>query len=184
MFSRPLKQQTIKITCSIWNCYNHGHWPINCKAMTGCSIYGISNWELDLFLQEQLGHSGDSVLYIYVTDIDECSEQQGLCGNGRCFNTPGSYRCRCNRGYVLSSGGQCTGTSCKKTWLNDKILEQLVFEKWISTMLFKCEGNGFNCNNFRPNYIFNNCKLLYDCLYKVWKHGRVETWVCILLFKI
>ncbi|TMS07714.1 Latent-transforming growth factor beta-binding protein 2 [Larimichthys crocea] len=38
-------------------------------------------------------------------DIDEC--QQNPCSNGRCDNTPGSYRCVCRLGYRVS-GNTCT----------------------------------------------------------------------------
>jgi hypothetical protein len=71
------------------------------------------------------------------TDIDECSEQQGVCSNGQCFNTPGSYRCRCNRGYRLSSSGQCTGTACYKEGLNIPNFD-VAFWKIISNQ-FKSE---------------------------------------------
>ena len=34
----------------------------------------------------------------------------GICVNGRCINTDGSYRCECPPGYVLdSSGRNCVG---------------------------------------------------------------------------
>ena len=36
------------------------------------------------------------------TDIDECTENGRICLNGDCMNTPGSYRCICQRGYELS----------------------------------------------------------------------------------
>ena len=46
------------------------------------------------------------------TDIDECN-QRGVCRNGRCINTEGSFRCECNEGFVLTPDGRyCTG----KTW--------------------------------------------------------------------
>ncbi|CAL8352205.1 unnamed protein product [Lota lota] len=38
-------------------------------------------------------------------DVDEC--QLGPCSNGRCDNTPGSYKCVCHRGYQLE-GNSCT----------------------------------------------------------------------------
>uniref|UniRef100_A0A3Q3WTY3 Latent transforming growth factor beta binding protein 4 n=1 Tax=Mola mola TaxID=94237 RepID=A0A3Q3WTY3_MOLML len=41
----------------------------------------------------------------YCRDVDEC--QDNPCSNGRCDNTPGSYRCVCRLGYRLSSN-TCT----------------------------------------------------------------------------
>lgn len=40
------------------------------------------------------------------SDVDEC--QFNPCINGRCDNTPGSYKCLCRLGYRLS-GNKCTG---------------------------------------------------------------------------
>ncbi|XP_025412034.1 fibrillin-2-like isoform X2 [Sipha flava] len=38
-------------------------------------------------------------------DINECS-QQGICNNGQCSNTPGSFICSCPPGYDLASDGK------------------------------------------------------------------------------
>ncbi|XP_018574078.1 fibrillin-2-like [Anoplophora glabripennis] len=32
-------------------------------------------------------------------DVNECTEFPGMCQNGRCKNTIGSYNCKCNKGY-------------------------------------------------------------------------------------
>lgn len=34
-------------------------------------------------------------------DINECTEFPGMCANGRCKNSIGSYNCKCNKGYAL-----------------------------------------------------------------------------------
>ncbi|XP_049432201.1 latent-transforming growth factor beta-binding protein 4 isoform X6 [Epinephelus fuscoguttatus] len=58
------------------------------------------------------------------TDIDEC--RQAPCSNGRCENTPGSYRCVCRHGYKLQNNtctdidecaepSQCPGQMCVNT---------------------------------------------------------------------
>lgn len=41
-------------------------------------------------------------------DLNECRAKPGICKNGRCVNTVGSYRCECNDGFEPSS----TGTEC------------------------------------------------------------------------
>ncbi|XP_016101547.1 fibrillin-2b [Sinocyclocheilus grahami] len=41
-------------------------------------------------------------------DLNECRSKPGICKNGRCVNTVGSYRCECNEGFEQSS----TRTEC------------------------------------------------------------------------
>uniref|UniRef100_A0A4W6FSX8 Si:cabz01070274.1 n=1 Tax=Lates calcarifer TaxID=8187 RepID=A0A4W6FSX8_LATCA len=64
---------------------------------------------------------GYGLLNRLCTDIDEC--RQALCANGRCENTPGSYRCICRHGYKLQNNtctdvdecaepSQCPGQMC------------------------------------------------------------------------
>lgn len=46
-------------------------------------------------------------------DINECEVFPGVCTNGRCVNTQGSFRCECAEGLTLDSTGRtCVG---KKT---------------------------------------------------------------------
>ncbi|XP_072166683.1 uncharacterized protein [Diadema setosum] len=41
-------------------------------------------------------------------DVDECEAFENICMHGRCLNSHGSYRCRCDEGYMSdSSGTQC-----------------------------------------------------------------------------
>lgn len=48
-------------------------------------------------------------------DINECVEFPGMCQNGRCKNTIGSYSCRCNQGYALDEHGiKCNGGFLEK----------------------------------------------------------------------
>lgn len=45
---------------------------------------------------------------VCVSDLNECSAKPGVCQNGRCENTVGSYRCRCDQGFSPST----TQTDC------------------------------------------------------------------------
>uniref|UniRef100_A0A8D2MIQ8 EGF-like domain-containing protein n=1 Tax=Zonotrichia albicollis TaxID=44394 RepID=A0A8D2MIQ8_ZONAL len=45
-------------------------------------------------------------------DENECRSKPGICPNGRCVNTAGSYRCDCNEGFEVSaSGTECIGNA-------------------------------------------------------------------------
>uniref|UniRef100_G1N7G6 Fibrillin-2 n=1 Tax=Meleagris gallopavo TaxID=9103 RepID=G1N7G6_MELGA len=44
-------------------------------------------------------------------DVNECLESPGICSNGHCINTDGSFRCECPMGYNLDfTGVQCIDT--------------------------------------------------------------------------
>ena len=45
----------------------------------------------------------------YLTDINECSNSNGGCGQ-TCVNKPGSYECKCNNGYTIDADKKtCNG---------------------------------------------------------------------------
>uniref|UniRef100_A0A8D3BIL8 Fibrillin 1 n=1 Tax=Scophthalmus maximus TaxID=52904 RepID=A0A8D3BIL8_SCOMX len=45
---------------------------------------------------------------VCLLDLNECTAKPGTCKNGRCENTVGSYRCRCDQGFVANP----TQTEC------------------------------------------------------------------------
>ena len=46
----------------------------------------------------------------FLADKDECMMTPNLCGQGKCVNTPGSYRCTCNEGFTYDPKTmKCTG---------------------------------------------------------------------------
>lgn len=48
---------------------------------------------------------------VSLTDIDEC-QTPGVCMNGRCVNTQGSFRCECFAGLTVGVSGRiCVGKS-------------------------------------------------------------------------
>lgn len=49
----------------------------------------------------------------YCTDINECEEEPGLCGDGQCTNLDGGYTCTCAQG--ACSEPQCADTRCGTT---------------------------------------------------------------------
>lgn len=48
--------------------------------------------------------------YLLSSDMNECLENPGICQNGICINTDGSFRCECPFGYNLDyTGVNCVG---------------------------------------------------------------------------
>jgi fibrillin 2/3 len=44
--------------------------------------------------------------------INECALMPQMCQHGQCINTPGSFECQCDRGYVYDEAAhQCIGTA-------------------------------------------------------------------------
>ncbi len=53
-----------------------------------------------------------SSLSLSLADLNECRSKPGICKNGRCVNTVGSYLCECYEGFEASSTGtECIGKS-------------------------------------------------------------------------
>lgn len=51
-----------------------------------------------------------TVVLVCSSDVDECSIQRGLCRNGQCVNTVGTFLCVCDDGYELALDGRvCAG---------------------------------------------------------------------------
>lgn len=43
-------------------------------------------------------------------EIDECKLMPNMCSHGSCLNTPGSFECQCNRGFIYDAEShQCIG---------------------------------------------------------------------------
>lgn len=54
-----------------------------------------------------------SFFFSFFVDINECKVFPGMCMNGKCRNTIGSFKCRCNSGFALDMEERnCTGKSC------------------------------------------------------------------------
>ncbi|OXB59200.1 hypothetical protein ASZ78_007405 [Callipepla squamata] len=89
-------------------CYTGTH---NCDTNAVCRAGSGNRFSCEC----SIGFRGDgNICY----DIDECSEQLGLCGsNAVCNNQPGTYRCECVEGYQFGADGRtCVGvvkTKCQ-----------------------------------------------------------------------
>ena len=50
-------------------------------------------------------------LIYFLSDVDECSADSKPCDdNADCFNTKGSYSCRCKLGFTGDAGTTCQGS--------------------------------------------------------------------------
>lgn len=50
-----------------------------------------------------------SLSHLLPTDIDECSGASHEQCEHECVNTPGSYQCQCEIGFLLGENGTCSG---------------------------------------------------------------------------
>lgn len=54
-------------------------------------------------------------------DMNECLDNPGICQNGICINTDGSFRCECPFGYNLDfTGVNCVGEKIKNCFEKKK----------------------------------------------------------------
>ncbi|XP_056393271.1 fibrillin-2 [Hyla sarda] len=102
--------------CSVPKAYNSTKAMCCCSKMTGegwgdpcelCPKEGeVAFQELCPFGHGTItGPEGDR------EDVNECKENPGICANGLCINTDGSFRCECPMGYNLDY----TGITCVDT---------------------------------------------------------------------
>lgn len=47
-------------------------------------------------------------------DINECEENSGSCGHGKCINLIGAFKCFCQQGFQLDGSGKCVGKLASK----------------------------------------------------------------------
>lgn len=69
----------------------------------------ILKCRLDVFKTSALTHPPP---YFPFPDINECEVEPNICQYGSCTNTPGSFQCTCQPGFVLSDNKRrCYGTN-------------------------------------------------------------------------
>lgn len=62
---------------------------------------------------------------MFIPDVDECTQGSGICGNGTCVNTAGSFRCNCHSGFRLDRRGYCQGKGGGVGWSRNNYSEDL-----------------------------------------------------------
>lgn len=59
-------------------------------------------------------------LSLLSADTNECLDNPGVCQNGICINTDGSFRCECPFGYNLDyTGVKCVGETASETFFSE-----------------------------------------------------------------
>lgn len=65
------------------------------------------------------------VLSFPLADINECKENANdLCGNGKCINSPGSFKCHCQKGFRMNGDGKCVGEFVDESESSDRFAFQ------------------------------------------------------------
>lgn len=70
----------------------------------------------DFILLVLMRNTGPVFFLCWFSDVDECQVFPGVCINGKCVNTPGSFFCQCPPGMTVDvSGRTCIG-ECSYTF--------------------------------------------------------------------
>ena len=103
------RRNQMMVTKSDCCCTMGEAWGADSEDCEPCPPLGSLDFD-DLCLESGFGSEGQ--------DIDECKTLPGLCANGQCVNTMGSYRCICNRGFradPTQGGKKCLDVDeCRK----------------------------------------------------------------------
>lgn len=51
------------------------------------------------------------------SDVDECEAIPGICENGKCVNSMGSFRCDCDKGYLYNEDASACEGKIPNTFL-------------------------------------------------------------------
>lgn len=87
LFLRNFSQFILNLIYERIYCYYLGEHEILCGLVPGQIMNPITN---------------------HTEEIDECALMPTMCTHGRCLNTPGSFECQCEQGYVYDQDShQC-----------------------------------------------------------------------------
>uniref|UniRef100_A0A8C4GMH3 Fibrillin 2b n=1 Tax=Dicentrarchus labrax TaxID=13489 RepID=A0A8C4GMH3_DICLA len=78
-------------------------------------------------------------------DMNECLDNPGICQNGICINTDGSFRCECPFGYNLDY----TGVHCvdDQRMCRGEKTQKISYQDECSEGLDDCDSKGMTCKN-------------------------------------
>lgn len=86
------------------------------------------------------------ILYRQRADIDECDEDNGSCEQ-ECFNTPGSFQCRCASGFLLREDGRTcqpesdTSAAASVVDGNSTVTQTSVINEAVNETMPRCQAS-------------------------------------------
>ncbi|XP_059151338.1 fibrillin-1-like isoform X1 [Physella acuta] len=124
----------------------------------------------------------DGIGYTEKGDINECTAKPGICKNGICINTDGSFRCECRPGFVLDA----TGVNCVD---KDECQEKDVCGNGTCTNTvgsFECTCNvGFEAGPHEKCVDINECNtVLNQCAFRCANIPGSFRCVCPMGYKV
>lgn len=82
-----------------------------------CSSLGFRRETMTFILKSAWSQRADLFCFNDFLDVNECSSNQHECGPyATCYNTPGSYKCKCKDDY------RGVGHDCKREYANQNII--------------------------------------------------------------
>lgn len=137
------------------------------------SLLNRYSFDISFYIEEVYG-------WFFILDVNECLESPGICSNGQCINTDGSFRCECPMGYNLDyTGVRCVGECCLHvTHLESSILVLIFQASWVVVGFTEPVSIASNCFFF-SHLIFSSrsglCEYGESCptsafsqIYRLW----------------
>ena len=89
-----------------------GKYGMNCASTCTCNPHRtVSCDKVDGTCSCKAGWEGKDCN----ADVKECTLSRRRCGaNAKCHETPGSFRCTCNKGYQMNARRLCVGMCCSE----------------------------------------------------------------------
>ena len=135
---------------------------IKCSMMqnTQCSLGNLYTFQFACFLKTNqslqnfnsiypptinMCYSRSQYFVFHLLDRNECEDGSASCpANSDCFNTDGSYSCRCTEGYQLNEAGNCIGLYPSHLQVISRLS---LIRWWLRRILTNCsvESRGCSC---------------------------------------
>lgn len=136
-------------------------------------------WNLEVTFTDWL----NALINFPLIDNNECIAETNMCGSkGVCQNTPGSFQCECQRGYLLDQSGHgCEGNRITKKVTVYHSFQIIMIWLIINNVAFQSQHNKLCLNSYICIYYLFKMPRQYLVIMK-W--SKFQTWTILYHIQI